>query len=224
MCSNNNTNNSGPGICSEVYSEFHNFFVRIPVNIVNLFSVGLILYLLSLTPIGNWFRCNFIDTLGCLPTFSIKSENVQIEPCVDLLNKDKENPWKTTNAENSDNAVCIRYSLLVRNDSYKGSGNFRLRWEPIFADKQGNTKLRFYRLKGNRSDLFECTELNTCNEFNLKAIDLTSVDWARREIAYIDFIIQIPNKLYNKYYKKKPKIIFSLECDQCQVPLKVLRL
>lgn len=223
MCPNNKNKNS-PGIISDIRSEFYDFFVKIPVNIVVLLSVGGILYLLSFTPFGNWLRCNFIDTLGCLPAFSIKSENVQIESCVDLLPKDKEDPWKTTNAEKSDNAVCIRYSLLVRNDNRKGSGDFKIRWEPIFADKEGNTQLRFYRLKGNRGNLFECTEMKTCNEFHLKAIDLTSSDCFKREIAYIDFIIQIPNKLYNKYDKKNPKIIFLLECDQCQAPLKVLRL
>ena len=58
----------------KVKDEFLKALVKIPSDITKIILAGCVLLILSLTPLGNWLRCNFLDTSGCLPLFTIKSE------------------------------------------------------------------------------------------------------------------------------------------------------
>ena len=89
---------SGPCDCSDATwrGKLRDLFVGLPADLLKVILVGVVLFGLSFTPVGNWLRCNFFDGNGCLPDFRVKWSYLEVGKCSQMRKRHlvKTNGWQ----------------------------------------------------------------------------------------------------------------------------------
>ncbi|MCP4022336.1 MAG: hypothetical protein GY729_10875 [Desulfobacteraceae bacterium] len=191
-------------------------------DLFRLLILGILFYLLSLTPFGNWLKCNFFASDGCSPKFPFSIKQKDSLAWDTVKDKYKDETWQKGNPPgNTSESKCIYYTVQIKNLSYKGRGGLTLTWAPINTSNVSDTFLSRYRLKGKPANPSLPVKDSGYTKFKIQVVDLDPGKWYEREEAVIDLIIGIKN---NIYIADQPNILFTLECEKCQISYQTKRM
>lgn len=186
--------------------------------LVELFILAIIIFILSITPVGNLLRCKLFDAQGCKPKIKIEVNIIGDE------NRDhsyiEKNYRIIDKPRNLDlnRFVLMAYIVSLKNKGYESIENLTLKVRPLLGSKTNHPRIIGYRMIGEKQDLdvpydtIEKSLLVTSKHFVDESwLTRWTLTW---EEAKIKILIGYPIKLYNN--SSNNILMLEVKCEGCQ--------
>ena len=185
------------------------------MSIVKLILAGLIIWGLGESRAGNWIKCRFLDTTGCLAKIELE---VAQEEIIDFGFLSADNDFKRIDIPTDFSGyTCFRYTIELKNHGSERPESVSLGVVPLATANQFNARILGYEtLTGpvTRKDIYQT---NT-NKFTLSPDHFengTSFIWVW-EHAKINVFICYPKQTFSNWSGKV--LLIEAECEHCQKP------
>ena len=174
-------------------------------------GLGLLLYLLSLTYLGNFIRCKLFDSQGCLPSIS----SSLIEQSQVTRDQMKRENFTTLGAGGSvsDNYTLIKCKIQISNNGFENTDSLIMTARAFSAQGGATPILVGYKVESPPAKLL-CLPVFDENKklFNIKGPCFSeNKRWWKKEQVSISLIFRFTKKMVTR------SLLLELRCQGCQV-------
>ena len=195
---------------NSVWEKIKDGLASIPKSLIQVGFLALVIFLLGQLGFGNWLRCAFLDTRGCLAKVTISVITSEINPG-DLPKIEKEYEINEIRKPVED-YVYVKYEVTLNNIGYANIDIAKLSVIPI---PYGNSTGFLVGYKMTTGPSRRPPKLVPYNTLHLQSFHFEFVSGLRAtERARADLVIAYPKE----FYDGTSPVLLEVRCDSCQVP------
>lgn len=197
----------------KIGENFSNWLCELPVSVMKLLLIGIFIWILGTSPAGNWIKCKFLDTTGCLAKIEVEVEQKEITAVQNLLTHNK--IIEIDNPKEFNNYLCFSYEILLKNKGFERPKNTSLRISPLVTSTNFQPRVLGYETKTGPITQRLIYDSKPMKFMLLPAhFEYESSFLFGWEQAKLEVFICYPDKNFCDWSDKV--LLIETECDTCQ--------
>ncbi len=196
-------------------------FSDIPKNILQLILLAVVVYLLGISPTGNWIRCNLLDTNACLAQLvvDVPSANMSWGDFQAARRKYKEMEVPSYIPD----WLLVRFEVSIENVSFESPGPIKMKITPLLKSQDKHPKIVAYSVWDGADFREENLRQNDKDKaYHVEPFHFVKESgWRTTEKARVNFIVAFPKAKYQNSKKGTPLLFIEIICQYCQANYKM---